>query len=183
MNILEFIPWIFMNYSRILMNYSWTGKSKYLMIYSQQVKTEEVHDLFNVGSSQKVPLLSKLDHHTVLVGYDYKSVIFDNSQGQPRKDFYLMWSNVPHYIGNLSHLMTKPTKWSVCPVKTHISLGICPVWSVFAVCSLGSWGPNISLFGQQRHWSDWAVAQAELSLLGTQVILLVLSWGGSFCIC
>ena len=25
--------------------------------------------------------------------------------------------------------MTKPTKWSVCPVKTQISLGIHPVWS------------------------------------------------------
>ena len=25
--------------------------------------------------------------------------------------------------------MTKPTKWHVCPVKTQISLGICPVWS------------------------------------------------------
>ena len=24
------------------------------------------------------------------------------------------------------------------PAKTQISLGICPVWSVFAVCSMGS---------------------------------------------
>ena len=29
--------------------------------------------------------------------------------------------------------MTKPTKWSLRPVKTQISLGICPLWSVFAV--------------------------------------------------
>ena len=35
-------------------------------------------------------------------------------------------------------LVTKPTKWSVRPVKTQISLGICPVWSVFAVHSMGS---------------------------------------------
>ena len=28
-----------------------------------------------------------------------------------------------------SHLMTKPTKWSVHPAKTQISLGIHPVWS------------------------------------------------------
>ena len=29
----------------------------------------------------------------------------------------------------LSRLMTKPTKWHVSPVKTQISLVICPVWS------------------------------------------------------
>ena len=34
-------------------------------------------------------------------------------------------------IYQLSHLMTKPTIWHVCLAK--ISLGICPVWSVFAV--------------------------------------------------
>ena len=28
----------------------------------------------------------------------------------------------------LSRLTTKPTKWHVCPAKTQISLGICPVW-------------------------------------------------------
>ena len=34
---------------------------------------------------------------------------------------------------------------------------------------------------QWRLWSDWAEAQAELSLRWTQnVILFVLSWGGSF---
>ena len=30
---------------------------------------------------------------------------------------------------NMSHSMTKPTKWHVRPAKTQISLGICPVWS------------------------------------------------------
>ena len=38
-----------------------------------------------------------------------------------------------HYAKHLSRLMTKPTKWSVCPEKNQISLGICPVWSVFAM--------------------------------------------------
>ena len=33
----------------------------------------------------------------------------------------------------MSHLMIKPIKRHVCPVKTQIGLGICPVWSVFAV--------------------------------------------------
>ena len=39
---------------------------------------------------------------------------------------------------------------------------------VFAVRSVGSWGPNVSSCGQRRLWSDWAV------------ILFVLSWGGSY---
>ena len=37
---------------------------------------------------------------------------------------------------NMSHHMTKPTKWHVCPVKTQISLGIRPVWSE---SSLSTW--------------------------------------------
>ena len=35
--------------------------------------------------------------------------------------------------------MRKPTKWPVCPVKTPISLGIRPVWSVCAVCMMKPW--------------------------------------------
>ena len=35
---------------------------------------------------------------------------------------------------------------------------------VFAVCSLGSRGPTLSSSGQWRLWSDWADAQADLSL-------------------
>ena len=35
---------------------------------------------------------------------------------------------------------------------------------VFAVCSVGSWGPNVSSCGQRRLWSDWADAQADRSV-------------------
>ena len=34
---------------------------------------------------------------------------------------------------NMSCSITKPTKWPQHPAKTQINLGICPVWSVFAV--------------------------------------------------
>ena len=46
----------------------------------------------------------------------------------------LFWikSSAP-YVG---HLMTKPTKWQMCRVKTQISLGIHPVWSE---SSLSAW--------------------------------------------
>ena len=35
----------------------------------------------------------------------------------------------------MSCSMTKPTKWPVLLANTHISLGICPVWSVFSALS------------------------------------------------
>ena len=44
------------------------------------------------------------------------------------------------YQGNQKQIwaaaLQKPTKWSVRPAKTHISLGICPVWSD---SSLSTW--------------------------------------------
>ena len=39
--------------------------------------------------------------------------------------------------------------------------------------------PKVSSCGQQRHWSDWANAQVDLSLLGAHAILLVLLCAGS----
>ena len=69
--------------------------------------------------------------------------------------------------------MVKPTKWPVRPVKTQISQSIHPVWSVFAVRSMFSCGQRrlIRLGGSWPGWFE--------SWLGTQVILLVLSCGGS----
>ena len=46
--------------------------------------------------------------------------------------------------------MAKPTKWRMPPAKTQISLGIRPVWSVFAVHSMDSWRPSVSSCGQRR---------------------------------
>ena len=81
--------------------------------------------------------------------------------------------------------MTKPTKWYLCevlrpsqqkwsvrPAKALISLGIHPVWSVFAVCSVGSQGSSVSSRGQQR------LIRLSGFSLGAQVILLVLLCSG-----
>ena len=78
------------------------------------------------------------------------------------------------------HEKKKRKKMSVRPAKTQISLGIRPVWSVFAVRSVGSYGPRVSSCGQRRLWSDWADAQADLVFAGRTVTLLVLSCRGSF---
>ena len=55
-------------------------------------------------------------------------------------------------------------KWHVCPAKTQISLGICPVWSVFTVGVKKPWVLSYPLSAHWRLWSDWVDAQADLSL-------------------
>ena len=62
---------------------------------------------------------------------------------------------------NMSRLITKPIKWHVRPAKTQISLGIRPVRSE---SSLSTWVLSLPLSTQRRLWSDWADAQADLSL-------------------
>ena len=56
------------------------------------------------------------------------------------------------------------TKWHVCPAKTQISLDIRPIWSVFAVRMKKAWVLSYPMSTQRRLWSDWADAQADLSL-------------------
>ena len=48
--------------------------------------------------------------------------------------FFFFWE-----ITKMSQCMTKSTKWNVHPAKTQISLGIHPVWSVFAVSMKKAW--------------------------------------------
>ena len=87
-----------------------------------------------------------------------------------RRMLNLQQSNSPH----MSHLMTKPTKWHVCPARTPISLSISPVWSE---SSLSAWRKLGFLATHWAHNEDsdhliWIFA-------GLTVILFVLSWNGS----
>ena len=73
------------------------------------------------------------------------------------------WLNVISFslilVYHLSLSLTKPTKWSVPPTKTHLY----PVWSEPSL--LASWvtkDPNL-LQADVEDWSDWANAQAYLS--------------------
>ena len=71
---------------------------------------------------------------------------------------------LPWFTVHLSRFMTKPTKWHMRPAKTQISLDIRPVWSE---SSLSAWRKLVSLATNWAHnedWSDWADAQADLSL-------------------
>ena len=59
-------------------------------------------------------------------------------------------------------------------------VGIRPVWSVFAVHMKNHWVLGYPYSAQWRLWSDWADAQADLSLRWARSCFVVLSWGGSF---
>ena len=81
---------------------------------------------------------------------------------------------------DMSHLMTKPTKWHVCPAKTQISLGILPVWSE---SSLSTWRKLGSLATRWVHREDSDQTGQMPRLIwvfaGCTVILLVSSCRGS----
>ena len=51
-----------------------------------------------------------------------------------------------------------------CPAKTQISLGICPVWSESSLCAQWVAKDPSFLHADSEDWSDWADAQADLSL-------------------
>ena len=77
----------------------------------------------------------------------------------------------------------KINKVSLCPAKTQISLGICPVWLVFAVHMKKPWVLSYPLSALRRLWSDWADAQADPSLrwahshiVGFVMSRLILGW-------
>ena len=54
---------------------------------------------------------------------------------------------------------------AVLPAKTQISLGIRPVWSESSLSTWRNLGVlSYPLSAQRRLWSDWADAQADLSL-------------------
>ena len=72
-----------------------------------------------------------------------------------------------------------PTKWSVCPAKTQISLGIRPVWSESAVHMKKHWVLSCPLSSLCRLIRLGGCPGWPESLLGAHVILLVLLCGGS----
>ena len=53
---------------------------------------------------------------------------------------------------------------SVCPAKTQISLGIHPVWSESSLSEWRKLGSLAAHWAHSEDWSDWADAQADLSL-------------------
>ena len=83
------------------------------------------------------------------------------------------------YTWKMIQSITQPAKWSVCPAKTQISLGICPVWSE---SSLPASRRLVSLAIPKVHIKDSLQTggfQADLNLCWRHISLLVLSYCGS----
>ena len=84
-------------------------------------------------------------------------------------------------FAKLSRLTTIQTKWYVRPAKTHISLDIRPIWSESSLCA--QWvAKDPSFLHADSEDSDQTGRMPRLIWVfaGRTVILLVLSWGGSF---
>ena len=62
----------------------------------------------------------------------------------------------------------KTNKMTVCSVKTQISLGIRPVWSVFAVCMKKYWALSYPLSAQRRLTRQGGCPGWSESSLGAQ---------------
>ena len=90
--------------------------------------------------------------------------------GQRKEQYFAeKLHRLPTWLGkrewnNLSRLMTEPTKWHVRPAKTQISLGIRPVWSESSLSAWRKFGSSTTHWAHSDDWSDWADAEAELSL-------------------
>ena len=85
---------------------------------------------------------------TCLVRHFSKHKCFENS-------VIILSHSVSHL--NMSCLMTKPTKW-LLPVKTQI------IWPESLLCTQWVAKDPSFLHVDSKDWSDWADAQADLSL-------------------
>ena len=103
----------------------------------------------------------------------------DHSECSQQFRIWYTWNSNQFYEENeLPH--DKTNKVAFVPSKDSDQLGHPQsLIRVFAVCVKKHWVLSYPLSAQCRLWSDWADAQADLSLRWARVILLVLSWGGS----
>ena len=75
----------------------------------------------------------------------------------------------------------RTNKMTVCSAKTQVSLGMHPGWSESSLCAQWVAKDRRFLQADSEDWSDWADAQADLSLRWAHTVtLLVLSCRGSF---
>ena len=65
-----------------------------------------------------------------------------------------------------------------CTRRSFRNVSIRPVWSVFTVRMKKAWVLSYPLSAQRKLWSDWADAQADLSLRRAHMLFVgfVMSW-------
>ena len=80
------------------------------------------------------------------------------------------WIETSHlFLSNTTAIIIEPphdktNKVAVRPAKAQISLGIRPVWSQSSLCAQWVAKDPSFLHADSKDWSDWADAQADLSL-------------------
>ena len=98
-------------------------------------------------------------------------------------------SQILGFYCNMSHNMTKPTKWHVRPAKTQISLGIRPVWSESSLSrcpgwsesSLSAWRNTGSLATQDSDQTGWMPRLIWVFARCTLILLVLSCRGSSLC--
>ena len=94
--------------------------------------------------------------------------------------FSFMWhrSTIWMTLKQLSHDMTKPTKWVCAQQRLRSAWHPPSLIRVFTVRMKKTWVLSYPLSAQRRLWSDWAGAQADLSLrwAHSHFVGFVMSW-------
>ena len=87
-----------------------------------------------------------------------------------------------YWIGSyMDRLVTKPTKWHMGTSKTQISLGIRPDWSESSLSARRKLGSLATHWAQSEDTDQTGLMPSLIWVFaGRTVILLVLSWGGSY---
>ena len=80
----------------------------------------------------------------------------------------------------MSHLMTKAAKWHVRPAKTQISLGICQSDQSLLCAQWVAKDPSFLNVDSEDSDQTGRMPRLIWVFAGCTVILLVLSWGGSY---
>ena len=114
---------------------------------------------------------TNLGHHlqqiyfdTKLV-HDFPSTLSLQSKTQLWLRYILMtWCRVEIRDSWCEPRHVKTNKMAVRPAKTQISLGICPIWSESSLFAWRKLGSLATHWVHSEDWSDWADAQADLSL-------------------
>ena len=111
-------------------------------------------------------LENKLCQKRVSLNENWSIILWTANKKLTSSDVSYVTSMV-YWTNDMSHLMTKPTKWHVHPATTQVSLGIRSVWSESL---LSAWRKLGSLA------THWRIEKTLIRVFaGRTVILLVLS--------
>ena len=146
-----------------------------MLVFAQFMHTFALHVIY-VTESQTSRRYLHLIVYSIMVFWSFLSFFTITTTAVTIYAIYLCKTSTLQ----LSHLMTKPTKWHMRSAKAQISLGIRPVWSESSLSAWWKLGPLATHWTHSKD-SDQTGQMPRLIwvLAGRTVILFGLSWGGS----